>query len=85
VNSRLKKFENLTQALKARLVPQQDLLTQKFRERISGGDGGAALEEADAGKLTGKIAEATVLFRTFAPLPPTRNGLQRRDPELLMP
>ena len=62
VNSRLKKFENLTQALKARLVPQQDLLTQKFRERISGGDGGAALEEADAGKLTGKIAEATVLF-----------------------
>ena len=62
VNSRLKKFENLTQALTARLVPQQDLLTQKFRERISGGDGGAALEEADAGKLTGKIAEATVLF-----------------------
>jgi class 3 adenylate cyclase/tRNA A-37 threonylcarbamoyl transferase component Bud32 len=62
VNSRLKKFENLTQALTARLVPQQDLLTQKFRERISGGDGGAALEETDAGKLTGKIAEATVLF-----------------------
>jgi len=62
VNSRLKKFENLTQALTARLVPQQDRLTQKFRERISGGDGGAALEEADAGKLTGKIAEATVLF-----------------------
>ncbi len=62
VNSRLKKFENLTQALTARLVPQQDLLTQKFRERISGGDGGAALEEADAGNLTGKIAEATVLF-----------------------
>jgi class 3 adenylate cyclase/tRNA A-37 threonylcarbamoyl transferase component Bud32 len=61
VNSRLKKFENLTQALTARLVPQQDLLTQKFRERISGG-GGAALEEVDAGNLTGKIAEATVLF-----------------------
>jgi len=62
VNSRLKKFENLTQALTARLVPQQDLLTQKFRERISGGEGGAALEDADAGSLTGKIAEATVLF-----------------------
>jgi serine/threonine-protein kinase PpkA len=62
VNSRLKKFESLTQALTARLVPQQDLLTQKFRERISGGDGGAALEVADAGNLTGKIAEATVLF-----------------------
>jgi class 3 adenylate cyclase/tRNA A-37 threonylcarbamoyl transferase component Bud32 len=62
VNTRLKKFENLTQALTARLVPQQDLLTQKFRERISGGDGGAALENADAGNLTGKITEATVLF-----------------------
>jgi len=62
VTSRLKKFESLTQALTARLVPQQDLLTKKFRERISGGDGGASLEEADAGKLTGKIAEATVLF-----------------------
>jgi class 3 adenylate cyclase/tRNA A-37 threonylcarbamoyl transferase component Bud32 len=62
VTTRLKKFENLTQALTARLVPQQDLLTQKFRERISGGDGGAALENADAGNLTGKITEATVLF-----------------------
>src|SRR5258706_6646541 len=62
VKSRLKKFENLTQEMTVRLVPQQDRLTQKFRERIYGGDGGAALEEADAGKLTGKIAEATVLF-----------------------
>src|SRR5260221_11938426 len=62
VNSRLKKFENLTQALAARLVPQQARLTQKFRERISGGDASAALEDADAGSLTGKFAEATVLF-----------------------
>src|SRR2546422_197577 len=62
VNSRLKKFENLTQALAARLVPQQDRLTQKFREKISGGDGTAALEDADPGSLTGKIAEASVLF-----------------------
>jgi class 3 adenylate cyclase/tRNA A-37 threonylcarbamoyl transferase component Bud32 len=62
VNSRLKKFEHLTQALAARLVPQQDRLTRKFREKISGGDGTAALEEADAASLTGKIADATVLF-----------------------
>ncbi|HUL92626.1 MAG TPA: protein kinase [Burkholderiales bacterium] len=62
VNSRLKKFETLTQALAARLVPQQDRLTQKFREKISGGDGSAALEEADAASLTGKITNATVLF-----------------------
>ena len=62
VNSRLKKFENLTQALAARLVPQRDQLTQKFREKISGGDGTAALEDADPGILTGKIAAASVLF-----------------------
>src|SRR3989449_1201147 len=62
VNSRLKKFENLTQALAARLVPQQDRLTQKFREKIAGGDGTAALEDADPGGLTGRIAEASVLF-----------------------
>jgi len=62
VNSRLKKFETLTQALAARLVPQQDRLTQKFREKISGGDGSAALEDADSASLTGKITNATVLF-----------------------
>src|SRR5881628_877846 len=62
VNSRLKKFENLTQALAARLVPQPARLTEKFREKISGGDGTAALEDADPGSLTGKIAEASVLF-----------------------
>ncbi|HXZ53980.1 MAG TPA: protein kinase [Burkholderiales bacterium] len=62
VNSRLKKFETLTQALAARLVPEQDRLTQKFREKISGGDGTAALEDANAASLTGKITEATVLF-----------------------
>ncbi len=62
VNSRLKKYESLTQALAARLVPQQDRLTQKFREKISGGDGTAALEDTGAGNLTGKIAAATVLF-----------------------
>ena len=32
VNSRLKKFESLTQALAARLVPQQDRLSLNFRE-----------------------------------------------------
>ena len=62
VNSRLKKFETLTQALAARLVPPQDRLTQKFREKILGGDGTAALEDTDAASLTGKIANATVLF-----------------------
>ena len=62
VNSRLKKFETLTQALAARLVPQQDRLTQKFREKISGGDGTAALEDPDTEALTGKITQATVLF-----------------------
>ena len=62
VDSRLKKYESLTHALAARLVPQQDRLTQKFREDISGGDGTAMIEDADAGSLTGKIADATVMF-----------------------
>ena len=62
VNSRLKKFETLTQALAARLVPPQDRLTQKFREKILGGDGADALEDADTASLTGRIADATVLF-----------------------
>jgi class 3 adenylate cyclase/tRNA A-37 threonylcarbamoyl transferase component Bud32 len=62
VNSRLKKFETLTQALAARLVPQQDRLTRKFREEISGGDGTAAFEDPDSADLTGKITDATVLF-----------------------
>jgi class 3 adenylate cyclase/tRNA A-37 threonylcarbamoyl transferase component Bud32 len=62
VNSRLKKFETLTQALAARLIPEQDRLTQKFREKISGGDGTDALADADTESLTGKITEATVLF-----------------------
>jgi len=62
VNSRLKKFETLTLALAARLVPQQDRLTRKFREKISGGDGTVALEDADSEDLTGKITQATVLF-----------------------
>jgi serine/threonine-protein kinase PpkA len=62
VNSRLKKFETLTLALAARLVPQQDRLTRKFREKISGGDGTVALEDVDSDALTGKITQATVLF-----------------------
>jgi serine/threonine-protein kinase PpkA len=62
VNSRLKKFETLTQAVAARLVPPQDRLTQKFREKIQGGDGTAALEDSDPASLTGRIADATVLF-----------------------
>jgi len=80
VNSRLKKFENLTQALAARLVPQQDRLTQKFREKISGGDGTAALEDADPGSLTGKIAEASVLFSDIPQLHDVFGApYQRRD------
>jgi class 3 adenylate cyclase/tRNA A-37 threonylcarbamoyl transferase component Bud32 len=62
VNSRLKKFETLTQAVAARLVPPQDRLTQKFREKILGGDGTEAMEEADPASLTGRITDATVLF-----------------------
>ena len=62
VNSRLKKFETLTQALAARLVPEQDRLTKKFREKISGGDGTAAFDDDDSAPLTGKITNATVLF-----------------------
>jgi class 3 adenylate cyclase len=62
VNSRLKKLETLTQAVAARLVPAQDRLTQKFREKILGGDGTTALEDDDPASLTGRIADATVLF-----------------------
>lgn len=62
VNSRLKKYESLTQALAASLVPKQDQLTQKFRERLAGGDGAAALLHADPRNVTGRIAVATVLF-----------------------
>jgi class 3 adenylate cyclase/tRNA A-37 threonylcarbamoyl transferase component Bud32 len=61
VNSRLKKFETLTQAVAARLVPPQDRLTQKFREKIQGGDGTTALED-DPASVTGRIADATILF-----------------------
>jgi serine/threonine-protein kinase PpkA len=61
VNSRLKKYENLTQTLAA-MVPRQDQLTQKFRDKISGGDSAASMLSPDAGNLTGKIAVATVLF-----------------------
>jgi len=62
VNSRLKKYQNLAEAFAARLVPQQDSLTKRFREEISGGDGAAAIEEADTGALSGKIDQASVLF-----------------------
>src|SRR5258706_532705 len=61
VNSRLKKYEILTQTLTA-MVPKQDQLTQKFRDKISGGDGATSLPGPDAANLTGKIAVATVLF-----------------------
>ncbi len=61
VNSRLKKYENLTQTLAA-MVPKQDQLTQKFRDKISGADSAASLLSPDARDLTGKIAVATVLF-----------------------
>jgi class 3 adenylate cyclase/tRNA A-37 threonylcarbamoyl transferase component Bud32 len=62
VNTRLKKFETLTQAVAARLVPAQDRLTQKFREKIQGGDGTTALEDDDPASVTGRIADATILF-----------------------
>lgn len=62
INSRLKKYEDLTETLAATLVPKQDQLTRKFRENISGGDGTATLVQTDAGNLTGRIALATVLF-----------------------
>jgi len=62
VNSRLKKHENLTQVLAARLIPQQDRLTEKFRDKIAGKNTSAALEDTDPINLTGRIAEATVLF-----------------------
>jgi serine/threonine-protein kinase PpkA len=61
VNSRLKKYENLTQTLAA-MVPKQDQLTQKFRDKISGGDSAGSPLSPDAGNLTGKIVVATVLF-----------------------
>jgi len=62
INSRLKKHEDFTQTLAAALVPKQDQLTQQFRDRLSGGDGSAAIAPADAANLTGRIAMATVLF-----------------------
>jgi len=62
VSSRLKKHETVTQVLTARLVPQQDRLTERFRDEISGGDGAAALEVNDPVNVTGKIANATVVF-----------------------
>ncbi|MGB7543208.1 MAG: protein kinase [Burkholderiales bacterium] len=62
VNSRLKKHEISTQAMAARLVASEDQLTQKFRQKIAGGDASAALEDTDAANLTGKIEQATVLF-----------------------
>jgi class 3 adenylate cyclase len=62
VNSRLKKYQDLTEALAARLVPQHDSLTRRFREEISGGDGAAAIEESDTGAVERRIDQATVLF-----------------------
>ena len=61
VNSRLQKYESLTQALTARLVPEHADLTQKFQDKISGSDA-AAPQATDTGDLTGKIGKATVLF-----------------------
>ncbi len=62
VNSRLIKYEISTQAMAARLVPREDQLTQKFREKIAGRDASAALEDTNPAELTGKIAQATVMF-----------------------
>jgi class 3 adenylate cyclase len=62
VNSRLKKYQDLTEALAARLVPQQDSLTRRFRDEISGGDGAAAIEESETGVVERRIDQATVLF-----------------------
>lgn len=62
VNSRLKKYQDLTEALAARLVPKQDSLTRRFREEISGGDGAGVIEESDTGAVERRIDQATVLF-----------------------
>jgi class 3 adenylate cyclase/tRNA A-37 threonylcarbamoyl transferase component Bud32 len=62
INSRLKKYEDLTQTLAATLVPRQDELTQQFRDKLSGGDGSTTIAQADVADLTGRIAVATVLF-----------------------
>ena len=62
VTSRLKKHEVAAQAVAARLVPREDQLTQKFRERIAGRDASAELEDANPAGLTGKIERATVMF-----------------------
>jgi serine/threonine-protein kinase PpkA len=62
VNSRLKKYEISTRAMAARLVPREDQLTQKFREKIAGRDASAVLDDTDPAELTGKIEQATVMF-----------------------
>jgi serine/threonine-protein kinase PpkA len=62
VNSRLKKYESLTQVLMARLVPEEADLTQKFRDKISGGQSDSRIDAVDPGDLTGRINAATVLF-----------------------
>src|SRR5438093_2214195 len=62
VNRKLKKIQNPAPAVGAPPGPQQGPLNEKIPQKISGGDGTAALEDADPGSLTGKIAEASVLF-----------------------
>ena len=62
VGTRLRKHQTLTQALAARLIPEPQRLTRKFRDTISGGDATEAIEDSGDFNPTGKIAEATVMF-----------------------
>jgi len=61
VNSRLQKYESLTQTLAARLVPEHADLEQKFRSKISGSET-TAPQAAAASDITGRIGKATILF-----------------------
>jgi len=62
VNSRLQKYESVTRALTARLVPEHSDLMQKFRDKILGSDSAELIESMETGDLTEKISAATVLF-----------------------
>jgi serine/threonine-protein kinase PpkA len=62
VNARLRKHENSTQALAARLLTKAATLREKFRERVVGDDAWGPLLDIDPAETTGKIADATILF-----------------------
>ena len=62
INGRLQQHERSIQALAARLLSREDELTEKFRGNIAGSGSTEPLGELEPGQITGKIAEATVLF-----------------------